>query len=44
MLARGANPVVNGSGLSEKALRNPDLFNWRYIRMMKASIDVATIL
>ena len=26
MVASGENPVVNGSGLSEKALRNPALF------------------
>ncbi len=44
MLANGENPVVKGSGLSENALRKPSLFNWRYIRMMKASVDVAMIL
>ena len=44
MLAKGAKPVVNGSGLSEKALRKPVLLACRYIRMIKASIEVATIL
>lgn len=42
--ARGANPVVNGSGASEKAFRNPRLLCSRYARIMKASIDVAAIL
>jgi hypothetical protein len=39
---RGLKPVVNGSGISEKAFINPFLFFWRNIRRIKASTDVAT--
>lgn len=44
MVARGANPVQKGSGLSEKALMKPVLFLWRKIRRMNASVDVAITL
>jgi len=44
MVAKGAKPVVNGSGLSENALMNPSLFFWRYKRRMKASGDAAVTL
>lgn len=43
-VASGENPVVNGSGESENALRNPCLLSCRKIRMIKASVEVATIL
>ena len=41
---KGAKPVVKGSGLSENALRKPTLFICLNMRMMKASVEVATIL
>jgi len=44
MVARGAKPVVKGSGLSEKALMKPSLFFCLKIRRMKASGEVAIIL
>jgi hypothetical protein len=42
IFARGLKPVVNGSGISEKALINPFRFFCLNIRKMKASQDVAT--
>ena len=44
MVASGENPVVKGSGLSEKALINPSLFFCLNIRRIKASMDVAMTL
>jgi hypothetical protein len=41
MFARGLNPVVKGSGISEKAFINPLRFFCRNIRIMKASTEVA---
>lgn len=41
MFASGLNPVVNGSGMSEKAFINPFLFFCRNIRRIKASTEVA---
>jgi hypothetical protein len=38
---RGLNPVVNGSGISEKALINPFRFFCLNIRNMNASTEVA---
>jgi len=42
IFAKGLNPVVKGSGISEKALINPFLFFWRKMRRMNASTEVAT--
>jgi len=42
IFASGLNPVVNGSGVSEKALINPPRFFCRNILRIKASTDVAT--
>ena len=44
ILAKGANPVVKGSGESENAFRKPDLLTCRYIRIMNASTEVARTL
>lgn len=44
VFARGAKPVVNGSGLSENAFKKPTLLSWRYSRIMKASREVAMTL
>ena len=41
MFANGLNPVVNGSGMSEKAFINPFRFFCLNIRRMKASTEVA---